>query len=59
MAEEHLYRGEGSEKAKEGFEKRYGKEHGDKVYGATVGKVHREQVANGTARSERKRRRRK
>lgn len=37
----HLY----SEASKEDFERRYGKEHGDLVYGETIGKVSREQAA--------------
>lgn len=38
---EHL----NSEASKRKFEEEYGKEHGDEVFGATVGKVAREQAA--------------
>lgn len=40
MAEKHL----NSEEAKREFERRYGKEHGDLVWGETMGKVAREQA---------------
>lgn len=41
----HLYR-EGAEPGmRRQFEERYGKKKGDRVYGATVGKVKRERLA--------------
>jgi hypothetical protein len=42
--EAHLYRGPGSGRARAEFEARYGKRKGAYVYGATVGKVRREQA---------------
>lgn len=43
MAKGHLYKGEGTpEREKHEFEERYGKEKGDRVYSAVVGKVYRE-----------------
>lgn len=38
----HLYRGKGGKRARRAFEREYGKERGDYIYGATVGKVKRE-----------------
>ena len=40
---DHLY----SEGEKRDFEKRYGKKKGDFLWGATVGKVRRERIAEG------------
>ena len=42
----HLYREGAEPKMKREFEARYGKKKGDYVYGATVGKVKRERLAN-------------
>ena len=39
----HLY----TPAEKRAFERRYGKKHGDYVFGATVGKVYRERKAAG------------
>ncbi len=41
----HLYRNRAKYREKKKFEKRYGKKKGDYVYGATVGKVHRERMS--------------
>lgn len=41
----HLYKGGAKYREKKSFEKKYGKKKGDYVYGATVGKVKREQMA--------------
>ena len=41
----HLYRNGAKYREKKKFEKRYGKKKGDYVYGATVGKVHRERMS--------------
>ncbi|MDE1822064.1 MAG: hypothetical protein KGI98_14585 [Euryarchaeota archaeon] len=40
-----LFRGRQGAQERKDFEARYGKKHGDAVYGATVGKVAREQAA--------------
>jgi hypothetical protein len=40
-----LYRGEGKVVQRRAFERRYGKARGDRVYGATIGKVARERAA--------------
>ena len=42
--EEHLYREGAKAKEEKSFEERYGKKKGEKVYGAVVGKVKREQL---------------
>lgn len=42
-----LYRGIAKRTMKMRFERRYGKKRGAAIYGAVVGKVHREQVAMG------------
>ncbi len=42
--EEHLYRDNAEKKEEKAFEERYGKAKGQRVYGATVGKVKREQL---------------
>jgi hypothetical protein len=42
----HLFKGRGTEhREMEEFEERYGKDRGDYIYGATVGKVARERAA--------------
>jgi hypothetical protein len=41
----HLYRDGARKRELAEFEERYGREHGKEVYGATVGKVAREQAA--------------
>ena len=40
----HLYRNGAKYRERKKFEKRYGRRKGDHVYGATVGKVHRERM---------------
>lgn len=45
----HLYSGAGASRAKADFERRYGKRKGDYVYGATIGKVRRLQLARRRA----------
>ena len=45
----HLYRDGAKAKELREFQKRYGKERGAKVYGATVGKVYRERYHHGYA----------
>ncbi|MDG6968263.1 MAG: hypothetical protein JRN50_02255 [Nitrososphaerota archaeon] len=43
----HLYTHGGRRRNLPEFEKRYGREHGKEVYGAVVGKVRRERMAEG------------
>lgn len=52
----HLYRKGGKAREEPKFERRYGKEKGKRVYGATVGKVKREREAKRRGRRPRARR---
>lgn len=47
--EGHLYRNGAKGREKRKFEKEYGKEKGDYVYGSVIGKVKREREAKKTA----------
>ena len=54
---EHLYRHGAKRREERKFEERYGKEHGDYVYGAVVSKVKKEREAKKADPPPRRRRR--